>query len=81
MRKLIVYLVRKHLGLKKYQYFRFSNQKSKTVYWFGERQILRMEKKSGSNQVITLSDVSLNWLLDERCQVQPLSNEEAEDYL
>lgn len=80
MKKIIVYLVRKHLGLKKYQYFRFSNQKSKTVYWFGDRQILRSEK-AGSNQVITLSDVSLNWLLDERCKVIPLSSEEAADYL
>lgn len=80
MEKLIVYLVRKHLGLKKFQYFRFTNQKSKTVYWFSDRQILRVEK-AGSKQVITLSDVSLNWLLDKRCQVQPLSNDEAENYL
>ena len=80
MKKLIVYLVRKHLGLKKYEYFRFSNQKSNAVYWFADTQILKTTS-FGSNQVITLSNVSLNWLLDENCEVIPVPASEVTSYV
>ena len=80
MKKLIVYLIRKRLGLKKNQCFRFANQKHDGVYWFGNTQILKSES-FGSNQVITLSNVSLNWLLDRNCKIIPLSNEEAANYV
>ena len=80
MKKLIVYLIRKRLGLKKYQCFRFNNQKHDNVYWFADTQILKSEPL-GSAQVITLSSVSLNWLLDDRCRITPLSDEEAANYV
>lgn len=80
MKKLIVYLVRKRLGLKKFQCFRYANQKSDAVYWFSDTQILKSEHV-GSAQVITLSRVSLNWLLDDRCEIIPVLKEEAANYV
>ena len=80
MKRLIVYLIRKRLGLKKFEYFRFTNQKSKSVYWIANTQILKMEAV-GSSQVITLSNVSLNWLLDNNCRVQHIPASEVTNYL
>ena len=80
MKKLIVYLVRKRLGLKKYEYFRFANQRSNAVYWFAETQVLK-SITVGSNQVITLSNVSLNWLLNNDCKVIPVPASEVTSYI
>lgn len=68
VRKIIIFLVRARLGLKKYQQFRFSNQKSKTdTYYFGTDFVYKM---IGCN--VVLSDVSLNWLIDPRCEIVKL---------
>ena len=64
MKKLIIFLVRKRLGLKKYSPFRFANQKTKAIYYFGTDTL---DKNENGN--ITPSGVSLNWLLNEDCQV------------
>lgn len=66
MRRLIIFLVRKRLGLCKYQRFRFPNQKSVTeCYWFTEAAVM---KKLASGR-IQESSVSLNWLLSDECVV------------
>lgn len=65
MNRFIVFLVRKKLGLKKFQHFKFIGQKSDAVYWFTESNIM----KRWHNQT-TLSGVSLNWLIDSECEVE-----------
>lgn len=65
MRRFIIFLVRKKLGLKKYEKFRFDNQKSDAVYYFTESNVM----KYWHNQT-TLSSVSINWLLDDDCVIE-----------
>lgn len=66
LRKLIIFLVRKHLGLKLYEGFQFSNQKHNAVYYFTPCEILKNE---GDDKVIKPSRVSLNWLLNDKCEI------------
>lgn len=73
MRRLIIFLVRKRLGLKKYQYFRFANQKTDDIYYFtGTALIKKAEHKSpfGSIWCDEFSGVSLNWLLNKDCKIR-----------
>ena len=68
--KLIIFLLRKKFGLKKYQGFRFTNQKSKeNAYYFTGRELLKEDVENG---VIRQSNVRLNWLLDDECQIEKL---------
>ena len=71
-KRLIIFLVRKRLDLKKYEAFRFSNQKSKTeFYYFSDTEVRKiggMYFEAGSEP----SSVSLNWLLDDNCQIKKL---------
>lgn len=68
MRRLIIFLVRKKLGLKKEQLFRFANQKNNATYWFTSDSIIKCE-----NSATELSGVSLNWLLDKNCEIVKMS--------
>lgn len=65
MRRLIIYLIRKHLGLKKFENFKFVGQKSDAVYYFTESNVM----KRMSNGKTMLSGVSVNWLLDNECEI------------
>lgn len=65
MKRLIVFLIRKRLGLKKHQCFRFINQKTNALYWFTGEHVLKMW-----NGRITSSNVSLNWILDDECEIK-----------
>lgn len=65
MRKFIIFLVRKNLGLKKFENFRFVNQKSDAVYYFTESNVMKRY-----NGYTSLSSVSLNWLLDDECEIE-----------
>ena len=65
MRKLIIFLIRKRLGLKKRQCFRFTNQKSNAVYFFTENRLMKKDNEHGT----TLSNVNLNWILDSDCKI------------
>ena len=66
MRRLIVFLIRKRLRLRKYQRFRFKNQKSATeYYWFTSDAVMKML----ANGRIQQSSVSLNWLLSGDCVI------------
>lgn len=67
MKLIIIFLIRKKLGLKKYQVFRFANQKSNAFYWFTNNSILKSWHGN-----ITPSGVSLNWLLDNECFINKL---------
>lgn len=64
MRRLIIFLIRKKLGLKEYDDFRFVNQKSEAVYYFNERELVKIEYG-----LIAPSNVSLNWLLSDECKI------------
>ena len=64
MRRLIIFLIRKKLGLKKYENFTFVGQKSDAIYYFTECSV--MKRWRGQT---TLSSVSLNWLLDKDCEI------------
>lgn len=65
MRRFVIFLIRKHLGLKKYENFRFVNQKSDAVYYFTESSLM----KRWHGQTL-LSGVSINWLLDNECEIE-----------
>jgi hypothetical protein len=69
MTKLIVFLIRKKLGLKKYQNFQFNNQKSEVeFYWFTETNLMKMRNDGVKEE----AHVSLNWLLDKNCRVHSI---------
>lgn len=65
MRKVVIFLIRKKLGLKKYEKFRFVGQKTDAVYYFTESNIMKL----WHNQTM-LSGVSVNWLLDNDCEIE-----------
>lgn len=64
MRRLILFLVRKRLGLKKGQHFRFTNQRSDAYYFITSKKVWKQDKDG-----LSWSSVSLNWLLDDDCKI------------
>lgn len=64
MRRFVIFLIRKKLGLKKYEVFRFTGQKTDATYYFTESNLM----KNWRGQKM-LSGVSINWLLDEECKI------------
>lgn len=71
MRRFIIYLIRKKLGLKKFENFKFVGQKSDAVYYFTESNIM----KRMSTGKTMLSGVSVNWLLDNECEIEIVGRE------
>ena len=66
LRRLILFLVRKKLGVRKYEGFQFINQKSPdNIYFFTDDNII---KSMGDNRSRP-SSVSLNWLLNDKCEI------------
>ena len=65
MKCLIIFLVRKRLGLGLCEEFRFTNQKSDAVYWFTKEKLFKYW-----NGHVEPSGVSLNWLLDDECEIE-----------
>lgn len=65
MKRLIIFLVRKHLKLKLREPFQFAEQKSNAVYYFTEDAIIKAWRGH-----IGKSSVSLNWLLDDDCEIK-----------
>ena len=69
-KRIIIFLIRKRLGLKTGQPFRFDNQKSKIeYYWFAETMILKMNEDG----IVEYSHVALNWLLDDKCRIHSVT--------
>lgn len=66
-RRLVIFLVRRRLGLKKRQYFRFTNQKSNALYYFTSTQVMKVEPTHTRP-----STVSLNWLLNDECSIEKI---------
>lgn len=63
-KRLIIFLVRKRLGLKKYQHFTFDNQKSNATYFFCDICVMK-----DTGKTLQPSSVSLNWLLSDNCKI------------
>ena len=69
-KKLIVFLIRKRLGLKKFEAFRFTNQHNKSEsYYFTDTALIK-RFTSFSHLEPDLAHVSLNWLLDDECEIE-----------
>ena len=66
LNRLIIFLIRLKLHLKKGQRFQFDNQKTDSVYWFTEGTLMKMEYGRRYE-----ASVSLNWLLNPDCKVIP----------
>lgn len=70
MKKLIIFLIRKRLGLKERELFQFSNQKSSAVYYFYRDAVYKVYglDVDSSPSAVKKSSVSLNWLLSDECK-------------
>lgn len=66
-KRLVMYILRKKLGLRKDQRFQFDGQKSDAVYYISDTCV--MKHFHGRT---TLSNVSINWLLDDECKIIPM---------
>ena len=64
--KLIIFLIRMKLHLRKGEKFQFDNQKTDSVYWFTESALMKMERGLRYE-----SSVSLNRLLNKYCKIRP----------
>lgn len=74
MRRLIIYLVRKRLGVKKFQNFRFTNQKEKdkSMYYFTNYELKKVEYIGNGDNMqerVVYSNASLNWLVNDDCKI------------
>lgn len=76
MKRLIIFLIRKRLGLKRGENFRFGNQRSsKDYYFFSRDSLIKMEHHThryGEPEGWWQSEqstCSLNWLLDDDCVI------------
>lgn len=66
MKKIIIFMIRKRLGLAKYENFTFVGQKSKTYYFFNDEALIKVWEESGKTE---LSHVSLNYLLSDEVEI------------
>lgn len=66
MKRLIIFLIRKRLGVKKGEMFRFANQKEYSKYFFTSDMLL----KKYENNIVVPSGVSLYWLLHDKCEIK-----------
>lgn len=70
MKRLILFFIRRKLHVKKHDLFRFTNQKSKTDYYFFTDD--RLMKYATIGNYVRESNVRLNWLLNDNCKVLKL---------
>lgn len=69
MKRLIIFLIRRRLRLRKFEWFRFTNQKTTDTYCFNNTGLVKLERGS---KTLSQSGVSLNWLLDDQCEIKSL---------
>jgi hypothetical protein len=72
MKRFIIFLIRRRLHLRKNQKFRFCNQKTDNVYYFTSSRLVKVTETSGRISRHEKSLVSLNWLLDDGCEIEVL---------
>jgi hypothetical protein len=66
MRRLIIFLIRLKFGLKAYEKFKFSNQKTDNWYYFTRTGLTKYE---AAKQKFMPSNVKFNWLMDDKCKI------------
>lgn len=67
LNRLIIFLVRKKLKLKKGQQFHFKNQANTAdCYYFSDEKIVKVKKSNGV-ELLRNSNISLNFLLSDEC--------------
>lgn len=64
--RLVIFLIRLKLHVRKGERFQFDNQKTDSVYWFTESSLMKMEHGHRYE-----ASVSLNWLLNSDCKIRP----------
>lgn len=69
MRRLILFLIRRKLGLAKYEPFQYTNQKSDAVYFFGATGIWKVWTDKLGRSKLEKSHVSVNWILSDGCEI------------
>lgn len=74
LNRLILFLIRQKLHLKKWVGFRFVGQKSKqNFYFFDDCRICKVVRDSHHHEEnIKNSNVSLNYLLSDECKIELL---------
>lgn len=65
IKKLIIFLIRRKLVLKKYEGFRFTNQKNNCIYYFSDDALLR----ENPNGYVRECHAGLNFLLSDECKI------------
>lgn len=68
MKRLILFLIRLRLGLRKHEEFRFTNQKSDAIYYFDSEALWKKDHFYPFTKP-RFSGVSLNWLLSKNCEI------------
>lgn len=64
--RIVIFLIRKRLGLKKGQMFRFTNQlNQKNYYFFTDTELIKVPNGYRPRQ----SSASLNYLLSDKCEI------------
>lgn len=70
MRRLIIFLIRKRLGVKKGEYFRFTNQDDKgDWYYFTDDALMKKINPFVDLYGHADANINLNWILDIDCEV------------
>lgn len=70
MKRIIIFLIRKRLGLKKFERFKFGNQKSPdNYYYFNDDCLIKKVYFDNGSSASVASNVSLNWLLNGECEI------------
>lgn len=73
LNKLILFLIRVKLGVKKYEKFQFTNQRSeRDFYFFNSSACWKVEFDEEGRPSTGLSHVSLSWLLDPDCKIRKI---------
>lgn len=66
----ILFLIQKKLGVKKFEQFQYTNQTETDIwYYIGRSRIIKVYLDDEGNTREAHSNVSLNWLLDDRCKI------------
>lgn len=68
--KLILLLLRKKFGLKKYQLFKFNNQKTNNRYYFNDYAIIKVDFRHPDQP----SNIKLSYLLSDECKITKFKN-------
>lgn len=66
IRRLVIFLVRRRLGVKKFEKFRFANQNSPHDYYYFTSTVL-MKYERGEFRG---AGVGINWLLSDQCEIR-----------